>query len=483
MFWGVLTMVGMLFASSCSQNELFDNSSDSGNYVSAKFTLNSPESGISSRAEIGDGTKVNMVVCATYDENDVELPNLRKYLEIKEKKAYYDIRLVKGQNYRVAFFAYHASDDDNKIAEYYNIQDLKNIEVYAASSNIEERDAFTAFEEIKAGETMKPIERTVTLYRPFAQLNLGSLEEDWDAAVDAGVNIDQTEVVVTNVYTAFSAFDDAVVGEPSEVTFSLNTIPSDPLYIDTDGDKVNDAEYKYLALNYMLVGDKKNEKNLTSVKFIWKDTDANKTNDPITEFNNIPVQRNYRTNIIGWLLTNPAQFNITIDADFEKPDYNLKEEEYEKDYDNVGGDDNNTEGGDNEGEGTDEEPTTPVVLNLSDLIDYSDRVNSYTVKDKTCDELIIDVDLSGSGYSRKTLTLSNVTVKKITFTETGNYFTTINLNGVKFISNKPTYFADFNGTVYIKSGTCYYESTLIEQDNYSDIFEYTNSYWPKFQFN
>lgn len=55
---------------------------------------------------------------------------------------------------------------------------------------------------------------------------------------------------------------------------------------------------------------------MTDVEFVWENSDASKTNNPTTHFKNIPVQRNYRTNIIGKLLTNPATFNIVIDADF-----------------------------------------------------------------------------------------------------------------------------------------------------------------------
>ena len=489
MFWGVLTMVGMLFASSCSQNELFDNSSDSGNYVSAKFTLNSPESGISSRAEIGDGTKVNKVVCATFDMYGTELTDLRQYLDIDNKKAEYSISLVKGQEYRVAFFAYYAPEGTDA-PKYYDITDLKNIviidqETKKETSNLEDRDAFTAKFKIAAEKTMKPINENVDLFRPFAQLNLGSLQDDWDAAVKAGVEVDETQVVVSNVYTAFSAFEDAVVGEASEVTFTLNAIPSEPLYIDTNKDNVNDTEYKYLALNYILVGDVQSPKSLTNVKFIWKDTDANKTNNPVTEFKNIPVQRNYRTNIIGWLLTNPAQFNITIDADFEKPDYNLKEEEYEKDYDNVGGDDNNTEGGDdnNNTEGGDNEGgdnegndnVIPDVVKFSEL-NLTATNGRYEIKNQKIKKLIIDQRLQRN-YS---LLLSNLEIEEIEFSVDASSGSSIYLEGVKFI-NKPTYLKNFAGTVYIKSGTCYYESTLIGQDNYRDIFEYNWGY--KFQFN
>ena len=297
-----------------------------GNFVTARFNVTAPE-GMKTRA-IGDGETVNKVVCATYDAKGVEMTDLRQYLEIQDKQAQYSIRLAKGQDYRVAFFAYYDANGDN-MPEHYNIADLKDIEILGDQlSNVEERDAFTAYYNIKHGATMQPIEKDITLYRPFAQLNLGSYQEDWDAAVSAGVTVNQTQVTVSNVYNAFSAYEDVVVGETSEVTFALNVLPANGnewLYADVDQNGATE-EYKYLALNYLLVGDKNNEKNLTDIKFTWSTADG-KSNSPVTEFKNIPVQRNYRTNILGWLLTNPAVFNITIDERFEKLD-----SPYEDDY-------------------------------------------------------------------------------------------------------------------------------------------------------
>ncbi|MBQ2400278.1 MAG: hypothetical protein II308_09465, partial [Muribaculaceae bacterium] len=58
------------------------------------------------------------------------------------------------------------------------------------------------------------------------------------------------------------------------------------------------------------------EKSLADVEFVWATADG-KTNTPATNFINIPVQRNYRTNIIGKLLTTPSQFNIVVDPIFE----------------------------------------------------------------------------------------------------------------------------------------------------------------------
>ncbi len=321
LFMSMLAIAGMLFATSCSQDELL-NEPTTGDYVSAKFTISTPE-GIGTRAavNVGEGTTVNYVACAVYDATGEEMPDLRQYRPITNKTAEYSIRLVKGQAYRVAFFAYYG--EDNGISDYYNMQYLTDIKIKDAKSNIEHRDAFTNYVDVTAQESMKAVEKPVTLYRPFAQLNLGAVAEDIEAAKKAGVVVTNSKITVSNVYTEFDAYNNAIVAgaQSKEVTFTMNEIPGQDLYVDMDNDATTaDESFEYLALNYLLVGNAGSEKELTDVTFEWKTAD-NKTNSPATVFKNIPVQRNYRTNIIGYLLTNPAVFNITIDEKFEKPDY------------------------------------------------------------------------------------------------------------------------------------------------------------------
>ena len=323
LFMSMLAIAGMLFATSCSQDELL-NEPTTGDYVNAKFTISTPE-GIGTRAavNVGEGTTVNYVACAVYDATGEEMPYLRQYRPITNKTAEYSIRLVKGQAYRVAFFAYYG--EDNGISDYYDMQYLTDIKIKDAKSNIEHRDAFTNYVDVTAQESMKAVKKPVTLYRPFAQLNLGAVAEDIEAAKKAGVVVTNSKITVSNVYTEFDAYNNAIVAgaQSKEVTFTMNEIPGQDLYVDMDNDATTaDESFEYLALNYLLVGNAGSEKELTDVTFEWKTAD-NKTNNPATVFKNIPVQRNYRTNIIGYLLTNPAVFNITIDEKFETPDYNI----------------------------------------------------------------------------------------------------------------------------------------------------------------
>ena len=303
----MLAIATMFFAASCTQEEEF--SVENGREMVAEFAIELPVE-MGTRA-IGDGTTVDVVACAVFDKDGNELTKLRdNVLPISGKKATYRVRLAKGQAYRVAFFAYDLD------ANAYDVTDMKSIKVKPnQKSNLEGRDAFTAYVNITADESLEPIKKDVYLYRPFAQLNFGALQEDIEAAEAAGVVVEMTQVTVSNVYTAFNAYSDIVTGGTETVTFTYNLIPTEDL-------KANNNTYDYLAMNYLLVGDRTQEKALTDVTFQWQTASAKKTNDPVTVFHNVPVQRNYRTNIVGYLLTNPAEFNLIVDEQFEEPDYN-----------------------------------------------------------------------------------------------------------------------------------------------------------------
>lgn len=305
----MLAMVSMLFVTSCSQDELIDEATN-GDFVNAIFTLGTAD-GMGTRA-VGDGTTVNKVACAVYDAyNGEELSALRQDVDITSKTATYSVRLAKGKNYRVAFFAY------NSAADAYNVENLKNIVVKDNQlSNVEGRDAFTAYVDVTEGETMNAFTKQVTLKRPFAQLNLGIDDAELTEATNAGLVVAKSKIVVSNVYNAFSAYDNAVAENAVEgsMTFELNAIPTEKLKVTVNGEE---KLYNYLALNYLLVGDNDSEKTLTDVEFTWESNNGDSNAESVTEFINIPVQRNYRTNIIGKLLTSPTIFNIIIDEEFD----------------------------------------------------------------------------------------------------------------------------------------------------------------------
>ena len=197
-----------------------------------------------------------------------------------------------------------------------------------ATNNNEVRDAFFKTVEFTVSGNQKI---DVELKRPFAQINVGVYKTDWDAAVASGIEIENSKVVINNAATSINLLTGAVDGETT-VTYALEAIPNEELKVDTDGDG-NKETYKWLSMSYILVYDKNttdvdNDKTLgdaratlNSLEFTF---DPKSGNDIVFNqgLTNVPVQRNWRTNILGQILTGNLQFNITINPAYDD-DYNF----------------------------------------------------------------------------------------------------------------------------------------------------------------
>lgn len=260
-------------------------------FVDATFTLVTQDAGMT-RA-IGDDVTVDEVVCAVYDVKGMELEELRTVVRIDDGNATstFDTKLAKGRNYRVVFFAY------NSEAEVYDLSDLKNIELKTDNllSNVANYDAFVGHYDIEADHTLHSINVQVTLTRPLAQLNLGINAEEKEAAEREGIIVAKSKISVCNVYKAFNAYDDVVVGNATKLVFDMNTIPNNTFEIDGE-------TYHYIAMNYLFVGNANEEKSLVDVELVYETVDGEQ-NDPASYFYKVPIQRNYRANIYGKLLT------------------------------------------------------------------------------------------------------------------------------------------------------------------------------------
>ena len=185
LFLGMFAAAGMLLATSCSNDEL---DVQSGNEVQVSFAL-ATEGGIATRA-ISDGTGAKKLVYAVYNANGelIEtIANADVNGQIVDNSAFDNsltenvtITLAKGQQYTVAFWA------QNPNCTAYTTTDLKNVTVdYVGLNNDETRDAFFAAETFTVSRNA---EIDVTLKRPFAQINVGVTEDDWNAAYASGMN-------------------------------------------------------------------------------------------------------------------------------------------------------------------------------------------------------------------------------------------------------------------------------------------------------
>lgn len=403
---------------------------------------------------ISDGSKTNMLIYAIYDQEGHLLEHYTDGSEIsgidhgkgqtiKEiDKFPVTIRLTlkRGVEYTVAFWA------QNSECKAYNTSDLKKVEVIyseldetdtdkpqAAAENGEEsntttisqtttpnndetRDAFCRSVTFTAGEG--GLEQNVLLYRPLAQINVGTSGYDFETITRnakkkylySKIRLNRVarylDVVEDKTYysttrddlpysgtqtaEAFAVADFGYAPIPAYVNFPTvhqKKYPDYPsytvwdweydsnfqnsfihagenitkdnykgeeflkvkLYRDEDGEIVKDPQkgyteevdgylgyaslskypdanemsetFKYLSMCYVLTASTKEDKVLINNVKVWLATGDDPTAADFEEIEvvnlkNVPAQRNWRTNIVGNLLTEQTVFNVSLDKDF-----------------------------------------------------------------------------------------------------------------------------------------------------------------------
>ncbi|MBE6307385.1 MAG: hypothetical protein E7084_06995 [Bacteroidales bacterium] len=278
----------MLFATSCQQDEVFVD----GNEAVVQFQITTPE--MATRA-YSDGMTATNLQYAVYDKDGKQITEMFPGVGHGEKEikgsTTVELKLAQGNTYHVLFWA--AADGAPYNVDFVNHK--LNVLNYTSASNDESRDAFYKWHEVTVNSN-EP--QKVELRRPFAQLNIGT--GDMDDATAAGVTVATTSVTVSNVYTAMD-FADGGVDEATKTTatFSLAPVPA-------ADEKFPVENYKYLAMNYVLVPADKVV--VDKVELTYTGAAAAETRT----FTSIPLQRNYRTNIYGDLLTKGVDFIVEI---------------------------------------------------------------------------------------------------------------------------------------------------------------------------
>ena len=275
-----------------------------GQMVDVTFTAALP--GEMATKAIGDGQTAKNLYVSVY-ENDAEKTHLRdldKTATFTDLKTQVKFSLVKGKTYNFVFWAQAEGAP-------YDVTDLKNIKVkdYTTGANDEKRDAFYATrKELKVNGALT---ETIKLYRPFAQVNFATA--DYADAMKAGFNPAVSSFTASEAATTFDTF--AEEGKDKvEVALTETEIPADVLKT-LDG-----VTYTRLAMNYLIPVGKQGESHNIDVAATFK---ANNGEAVTVSAPNAPVQNNYRTNILGNLLTSQVIFNVEIVPIFNEPDNDI----------------------------------------------------------------------------------------------------------------------------------------------------------------
>ena len=295
----------MLMATSCAD----DQTSDLKAGAESTVTITAQLPGDMGTRAFADGTKATELHYAVYEKGTTTPLEVCKKADgtkgqpegtatMTGLQTTISLQLTTGKEYDFVFWADAPGD---KVYTFNSENQTVTVNYDNAKNNTDNLDAF--FGQKKALKVSGNMSISQELRRPFAQINIGT--DDFDAAAAAGYTVSESTIRVATYKTLNLLSGE--VSDPVTATFVKKLPTEDSKF------SVNSKDYKYLSMSYVLV-----PKDKETVDIAFDYTLTNRT------FTNVPVQRNYRTNIYGSLLTNTADFNVVIAPGFnDHPDYNV----------------------------------------------------------------------------------------------------------------------------------------------------------------
>ena len=299
----ILAAALAVLALGCNKEQVAVDGTPDGEEVAVTFAAELP--GTITKA-IGDGLTAKNLSVAVYDDASnaagTHIVTLDKTAVFDALHTTVEYSLVKGKTYHFIFWAQAEG------APYTFNPETKKVAInYTGAANDEKRDAFYA---VKTLKVTGPATEPVQLHRPFAQVNFGT--SDSAAATVAGVTQTASLFTATDAASSFDVF----AGEgtdPVRISFTEATLPAEQLTL-KDG-----TSYTYLAMNYFIPAGKLSETHVSNLSATFKGA----TDDVVISVPSAKVQANYRTNIVGNLLTDQVVFNVEIVPAFEQPDEDI----------------------------------------------------------------------------------------------------------------------------------------------------------------
>lgn len=293
----ILAAALTMLALGCNKEQVAVDGTPDGEEVAVTFAAELP--GTITKA-IGDGLTAKNLSVAVYDDASnaagTHIVTLDKTAVFDALHTTVEYSLVKGKTYHFIFWAQAEG------APYTFDPETKKVAInYTGAANDEKRDAFYA---VKTLKVTGPATEPVQLHRPFAQVNFGT--SDSAAATAAGVTPTASLFTATDAASSFDVF----AGEgtdPVRISFTEAALPAEQLTL-KDG-----TSYTYLAMNYFIPAGKLSETHVSNLSATFKGA----SDDVVISVPSAKVQANYRTNIVGNLLTDQVVFNVEIVPAFE----------------------------------------------------------------------------------------------------------------------------------------------------------------------
>ena len=308
--YGALALASVASLASCSSDEPFGQQPNDGKVT---FTVTMP----GQNTRFAEGTTVDQLYYTVFQNGTKVLEGVEDW-PTGSLSTTVTLQLVSNQSYDVVFFA------DTKAAETAGVYTYKPATAdftVTYSDKMINNDAYDAFVK-KEAIVADGGEKKVLLYRPFAQVNIGSDDLGTDAVTTYGLgNFSSTLTIQpTNLLSGMNFLSGTTTPQAAAVTFSLenfSNLPGDKFPVDGTPEK----PYKYIEMNYLLVpaAPETAAEDWSNLLDVTYTINGKGKGNVVNELNlsSMPTRQNYQTNIYGSLLTTQQKFDVTIVPAFD----------------------------------------------------------------------------------------------------------------------------------------------------------------------
>ena len=314
-FLSIVALAAMLFATSCQESIVEPQVGGT-----TTFTVQLPDGmGTKATTTIGGYDLINRVYVEVYSEDGTQLI----YKPTNQDGTFYfyafnpatnsatiRLNLIQDQKYDIVFWAQH---DD--------AYDVTYLTAVKRNDNCNHHNSETGAAFFAKLDNFKPGDNSnVELRRPFAQLNLGTTQRS--LSTDAGnYKLKSSTITVSTVAENFNTLTGVGVDQDLNPTTYTATI-------DFSQDlTVGGQPYTYVSMDYLSIpSESKILVNIDAVIVIEDENDNTKTKTISHSFESVPIQENYRTNIVGNLISSTTDFVVEVNDDWAGPDYKYDSE-------------------------------------------------------------------------------------------------------------------------------------------------------------
>ena len=287
-----------VLAGACAKEQV---ASGDGETVEMTFNVDVPETTITTKG-LSDAAQVDELRFQLFIKEGTGYKMVQdQTVPVTNKKAAVKASLVKQQHYEAAFWAQASGTD------FYETTDLRAVKMNIAKvkANEPKMDAFWMNDGFTATVART---KTIIMKRALAQVNFGTVVP---TGADA-LSITKSQVVMKGVPTTLNVLlgnkDNSHSGS-EDITFQDNAPISGEKLIIADGG----TQYDYVATAYVFAPKSGDLLTDVSAKVTFNNGNYTTISAP-----NVPIHRNYRTNILGNLLSVDGEWNITITEGFDK---------------------------------------------------------------------------------------------------------------------------------------------------------------------